>query len=103
MLHGILLQFTKFPGAESIHLLQGVVAGWLLVSAVIDESLARATAALVILLGFCAYELAEMWRVSDNGDLDIQVFLIAMWLSAMVSLVVYGVRYLLNRRGGGKI
>lgn len=99
MLHNLLLQFHRFPGAESIHLAQGLVAGWLLVSGYIHQRAERVAIALVLLAGFCVYETLEQWRIGDNGDLDVSAFLIAMWLSAIMSLAIYlGVEAWRNHR-----
>ena len=89
MLQNLIIQFSKFPGAESIHLLQGVVAGFLLANGYIRDSVARVCIALTLLAGFAIYEGYEMFRIKDEGDIDFQVFLITMWLSCCVTLAIH--------------
>lgn len=88
MLHDIILAFTKFPGAESIHLLQGVVAGCLLAVGYLKRELAYVGIALTLLAGFAIYEGYERWRIGDNADTDFQVFLITMWAACILTLAV---------------
>ena len=92
MLHNIILAFTQFPGAESIHLLQGVVAGFLLARAYLKQNIANVGIALTLLAGFAIYEGYERWRIGDNADTDFQVFLITMWLTATITLAVHLLR-----------
>ena len=89
MLRNLILQFSQFPGAETIHLLQGVVCGILLVSGYLRSSVARVVIALVLMAGFAIYEGYEQWRIGDAGDIDFQVFLITMWLTMHVTLAVH--------------
>ena len=96
MLHNIILAFTQFPGAESIHLLQGVVAGFLLARAYLKRNIANAIIALTLLVGFAIYEGYERWRIGDNADTDFQVFLITMWLTSSLTLMVACIRMYLN-------
>ena len=88
MLQALLLQFAKFPGAETIHLLQGAVAGWLLASGYLANRTARIVLALALMKGFAIYEGYERWVIGDRADIDFQVFLIMMWLTASVTLVI---------------
>ena len=89
MIENLLLQFHKFPFAESIHSLQGIVIGILIARGYLADSLVRVMIALVLMSGFIAYETLEQYRIGDMGDLDVSAMLIAAWLSAMVTLVVH--------------
>ena len=88
MLRNMILQITAFPGAEAVHSLQGVVIGFLLARAYLEESLAQALVALTLLAGFCVYESLEQLRIADRGDIDVMVLLVTTWLSAVITLVV---------------
>ena len=99
MLRNLVLQFAQFPGAETIHLLQGVVCGVLLVTGYLRSSTARVCIALTLMVGFAIYETLEQWRIGDSGDVDFQVMLITMWLSGAVTL---GVKYLRRLRSKDK-
>ena len=99
MLHDLILQIAKFPGAESIHLLQGAVAGWLLVRGYLKKCLVRVSIAVVIIIAFAIYETLERWRINDPGDVDFQVALIAAWLTSMITLAYAMIREWLKERG----
>ena len=88
MLRSLILQLTAFPGAESIHALQGVVVGVLLARAYLTERLEQAVIALTLMVGFAIYETLEQWSIGDRGDIDFQVQLIALWVSALVTIAV---------------
>ena len=94
MLHNVILAFTKFPGAESIHLIQGVIAGILLTQGYIHKCIARVGIALFVMVAFAVYEGYERWRIQDNADVDFQVMLITAWISAIITLAFYIVRQL---------
>ena len=92
MLSNIILSFTKFPAAESIHLLQGAVAGYLLLTGVVKAKVAHVLTAMTIVVAFAIYEGYERWRIGDEADVDFQVALITAWLSAVITLVIHLVR-----------
>ena len=92
MLKDLILQIAQFPGAESLHMLQGAVAGYLLVQGYLKDSVARVSIALTILVGFIAYETLEQWRIGDNGDLDTQAALISMWICGIITLAISLIR-----------
>ena len=92
MIESIVIQFRKFPGAETVHLLQGAVAGFLMVNGYIHQSVARVLIAFVIMTGFAIYEICERWRIGDEADIDFAVFLVTMWASMMITLAVYLIR-----------
>ena len=93
MLEDIALAFAKFPGAETFHAFQGVVAGFLLSLAYIRrhgiESVTITLIATWILIGFDRYEETEQAGISDEGWVDLKVFLILTWISSMLTLAVY--------------
>ena len=88
----LILQITKFPGAESIHMAQGFVAGWLLVQGYIHRCLVRVVIAVLVMITFAIYETLEMFRIADKGDIDFQVALICMWLSGCLTLAYHLIR-----------
>ena len=96
MLENLVIQFTKFPGAEIIHSLQGAVVGILLVKAYCEKCVAQAWIAFTILVGFAIYEGYERWRIGDEADIDFQVFLIMMWVTILGPIFYYTFRSLLN-------
>lgn len=96
MLHNIILAFTQFPGAESIHLLQGVVAGFLLARGYLKQCITHVAIAVTLLVGFAIYEGYERWRIGDNADTDFQVFLITMWLTSLLTLGIAVIRWKKN-------
>ena len=79
----LISQFTKFPLAETIHLLQGAIAGILVARGYHAKAAADMLAALLIMVGFAIYEGFERWRINDNADIDFQVFLIVMWIAGL--------------------
>lgn len=89
MLENLILQFAKFPGAESIHGLQGAVAGYLLMTGVVKSKTAHVLTAMTLVVAFAIYEGFERWRIGDAADVDFQVALITAWLSACITLVVH--------------
>ena len=95
MLENLVLQFRRFPFAESIHMAQGIVVGILLARGYLKESLVRVGIALTLMAAFAVYEALEQLRIGDRGDLDFSAMLIAAWLSAMVTL---GLHLLINRK-----
>lgn len=92
-----LVQFTKFPGAELIHSLQGVIVGILLVRSYIERCIAQAGIAFTILVGFAIYEGYERWRIGDEADIDFQVFLIFMWVVIIGYVIFAAYRSLFNQ------
>ena len=103
MLEDIILAFSSFPGAESFHAFQGVVAGFLLALAYIRrhglESITITLIATWILIGFDRYEETEQAGISDKGWVDIKVFLILTWISAVATLAIhYAIRYWRRKR-----
>ena len=80
-----LTQFLRYPDAEIIHALQGVLAGYLATRAIFKKEISDVLVALVITLGFAIYEGYERWRILDNADQDFEVF----WVAAMVTGLVY--------------
>lgn len=89
MFDELILQVTRFPGAEAIHSLQGVVIGVLLARGYLKGSLERVGIAIALMAGFAIYEGYERWRIMDEADVDFQVMLITAWLSAMITLAVH--------------
>ena len=89
MFQEIILAFHHFPGAETIHLLQGVVVGFLLATGYLKEKPARVIIALTLLIGFAIYEGYERWRILDNADTDFSIFLITSWITGIITFVCH--------------
>ena len=92
MFKSLILQVTAFPGAETIHSLQGAVVGYLLATGYLSDKLTRVGIAFTLMQGFAIYETLEQWRIGDSGDVDFQVMLMTAWLSAVITLAVHLVR-----------
>ena len=88
----LVLQFQRFPGAETIHSLQGVIVGILLARGYLKESLARVGVALTLMAAFAIYEGYERWRIGDEADLDFAAMLVAAWISTLVTLAIHLIR-----------
>ena len=89
----VITQIMNFPVAESIHSMQGYLVGWLLSHGVIKNKDAWGRAGFSAGTFFIAYELAEMWRISDQGDSDVMVFLATAWITGLLYAVAHYFRH----------
>lgn len=92
MFHDLIEQITQFPQAEFVHLMQGAVAGWLIVFSYIHKRVEGVIIGFLILCAFAIYETLERWRIGDPADVDFQVALIFAWVSAVVTIAYYVIK-----------
>ena len=88
MFHDLVEQIMAYPAAEFIHLLQGVIAGWLVARGYIERCLVNVIIATLIMAAFATYETLERDRIGDPADIDFQVALICMWISSGITLFI---------------
>ena len=82
--------FIYYPAAATIHALQGVFVGYLAARAIFKKEVSDALCALLILIAFAIYEIAEQWKKGDSAYLDFE----AMWFTAVITGLIYTVVHL---------
>lgn len=101
MLEDIITSWTDFPLAETIHSLQGVIAGILLACAYIRreklESVVYTLIAMWILIAFDRYEETEQSGIGDKGWVDLKVFLVIAYISGFLTVAIYKTRKVYHR------
>lgn len=83
-----------YPFSEAVHALQGVLVGWLAARAIFKKETSDALVALLVMGGFCVYEITEQWKINDSAYQDIENF----WLSAIAIGILFSIWHLWKRR-----
>ena len=89
-----LTDFVKYPAAEIIHWLQGIITGWCAAHGLWKKVSSSAIVALVITISFISYEVTEQWKVDDSAYRDIENY----WLMAMLTGIFYTIYHFVDKR-----
>lgn len=84
-----LSDWFRYPFAETVHWAQGVITGWCAAHGLWKKEPSSALVAILIAIGFIAYEITEQWKVNDNAYRDIENY----WLLAMLTGIIYTISH----------
>ena len=74
-----------YPISETIHALQGILAGYLGARSIYKSQTSDAICALLITLAFAIYEITEQWKIDDSAYQDFENF----WVTAVGTGLIY--------------
>ena len=80
-------QIISYPVSETIHSLQGIIAGWLLCHGLLRDKTSYVLGAFVVAFCFIAYEGLEQARIGDQGDSDVMMF----WTATVITALIYDI------------
>ena len=77
--------FSLYPGATILHWFQGLLVGFLLMQSHVRKRWHFLAYAALATACFLAYEITEMVRINDNGDVDIANFTFMVHVGAVIT------------------
>ena len=86
--------FVDYPGATAVHWIICMIAGFL----ICHKSVSVKIVAVSLFLWWITYEITEMVRISDKGDVDIANGLAAFIIGIVLHLVYLQARIIYKNR-----